>query len=49
MAKVRHRLAKEGGADADIVRLEDAKKAAREDSASGASKERSEPFRGEFS
>lgn len=49
MVKVRHRLTKEGGADADIVRLEDARKAAREDSASDASKEKREPFRGEFS
>lgn len=49
MVKVRHRLTKEGGADVDIVRkLEEARKAAREDSASDASKMKREPFRGEF-
>lgn len=50
MVKVRHRLTKEGGADVDIVRkLEEARKAAREDSASDASKMKREPFQGEFS
>lgn len=49
MAKVRHRLAREG-TNADIVqKLEDSRNAVRVKSASDASKEKRESFRGEFS
>jgi DNA helicase HerA-like ATPase len=50
MVKIRARATMEGGADVDVVKkLEEARRAAREDSESAASKEKREPFRGEFS
>lgn len=50
MVRVRQRMTKEGGADVDIVRkLEDARKATKEDAASDASKAKRESFRGDFS
>jgi len=50
MVRVRQRATMEGGADVDVVKkLEEARKAARDNSDSAASKEKREPFKGEFS
>ena len=50
MVKVRARATKEGGADIDIIKkLEEARKAVRDDEMSASAKGKREPFTGEFS